>query len=100
MTLQGGRNPTIQGAAGTGFVQRFSVISFHQMAFRRRITEFKGAVMDECCCGIQVGQKVPDFTIKTFEAAKGAFGTFNLAKQMKVKKWTVLFFYPADFTFV
>lgn len=56
--------------------------------------------MEECCCGLSVGKTVPDFTIDTFEPAKGDFGTFSMAGQLKAKKWTILFFYPADFTFV
>ena len=49
---------------------------------------------------IQVGQVVPDFTLDTYEPAKGDFGTFSLAEAKKAGKWTVLVFYPADFTFV
>lgn len=55
---------------------------------------------EDICCSISVGQKVPDFEIDTYEPAKGKFGKFSLKKQLKAKKWTVLFFYPADFTFV
>ena len=51
-------------------------------------------------CNLQVGQSVPDFKLETFEPTKGDFGEFNLAAQKSAKKWTVLFFYPADFTFV
>ena len=50
--------------------------------------------------GVQVGQKVEDFTLETYNAAEGDFGTFNLADNMKKDRWTALFFYPADFTFV
>ena len=49
---------------------------------------------------IQVGQQVPDFEIETYEAASKGFGSFNLANAKKDGKWTLLFFYPADFTFV
>lgn len=52
------------------------------------------------CCGLGVGQSVPDFELDTFEPTRGKFGKFRLSKNMKAKKWTVLFFYPADFTFV
>jgi peroxiredoxin (alkyl hydroperoxide reductase subunit C) len=55
---------------------------------------------EDICCGLRVGQKVPDFEIDTFEPSKSKFGKFSLSKNMKVKKWTVLLFYPADFTFV
>ena len=56
--------------------------------------------MENACCCLRVGDTVPDFTIKTFEPAKGGFGEFSLKKQMGLKRWTLLFFYPADFTFV
>jgi len=56
--------------------------------------------MSETICCLKVGQKVSDFTIKTFDPVKMNFGNFSLARQKKNKKWTVLFFYPADFTFV
>jgi peroxiredoxin (alkyl hydroperoxide reductase subunit C) len=43
---------------------------------------------------------VPDFSFDTFEPARGDFGTFSLLRQLEQKRWTILFFYPADFTFV
>ena len=49
---------------------------------------------------LQVGMSVPDFTLTTFEAEKGGFGEVSLAKQKEAGRWTCLFFYPADFTFV
>jgi peroxiredoxin (alkyl hydroperoxide reductase subunit C) len=56
--------------------------------------------MSEHVCGLKVGQTVPDFKIDTFEATKGDFSEITLAGLKAAKKWTVLFFYPADFTFV
>ena len=56
--------------------------------------------MSEHCCGLRVGQAVPDFKLETFDPVKGDFSEINLAAQKAAKKWTVLFFYPADFTFV
>jgi len=56
--------------------------------------------MSEHCCGIQVGQIVPDFKMETFEPSKGDFGEISLEGLKALKKWMVLFFYPADFTFV
>ncbi len=50
--------------------------------------------------GLKVGQTVPDFKLETFEPAKGDFGEISLETQKADKKWTILFFYPADFTFV
>lgn len=56
--------------------------------------------MNEICCGLRVGQTVPDFTIETYEPTKGDFGERKLADLKKEGTWTILFFYPADFTFV
>ncbi len=52
------------------------------------------------CCALRVGQKVPDFELETFEPDNGGFGKKSLAEFEKTGKWTILFFYPADFTFV
>lgn len=48
----------------------------------------------------RIGATVPDFTLDTFDPVKGDFGSVSLADLKKKKKWTILFFYPADFTFV
>lgn len=56
--------------------------------------------MSENCCGIMVGQMVPDFKLDTYDPSKGNFGEISLETQKARKKWTILFFYPADFTFV
>ena len=55
---------------------------------------------ENSCCGVHVGQKIPDFEMQTFEPAQGQFGKFKLSELMGKKKWVVLVFYPADFTFV
>jgi NADH-dependent peroxiredoxin subunit C len=52
------------------------------------------------CCGLKVGQSVPDFELATFDPTEGYFGNFSLSKNSEAGKWTVLVFYPADFTFV
>jgi alkyl hydroperoxide reductase subunit AhpC len=49
---------------------------------------------------VKLGQRVPDFELDTYDPAKGDFGKFRLADQIAGKRWTILFFYPADFTFV
>ena len=49
---------------------------------------------------IQVGQQVPEFELTTFEPTTKSFGKFSFAEARKNGKWTLLFFYPADFTFV
>ena len=49
---------------------------------------------------IQVGQVVPDFELTTYDAGADDFGSFKLSENGKGGRWTLLFFYPADFTFV
>ena len=49
---------------------------------------------------VKLGQKVPDFEMATYEPTKGDFGKFSMKDQIANKRWTLLFFYPADFTFV
>lgn len=56
--------------------------------------------MTEISSVLRIGQKVPDFKLETFEPPKGDFGEITLQSLKAAKKWTVLFFYPADFTFV
>jgi len=56
--------------------------------------------MSENSSGLQVGQMVPDFKLETFEPTKGDFGEISLETLKANRKWTILFFYPADFTFV
>jgi alkyl hydroperoxide reductase subunit AhpC len=50
--------------------------------------------------GLKLGQRVPDFELVTYEPSKGDFGKFSLKDQIASKRWTILFFYPADFTYV
>lgn len=47
-----------------------------------------------------VGQEVPDFKMETYEPSDDSFGEVSLADLKKDGKWTILVFYPADFTFV
>lgn len=49
---------------------------------------------------VKLGQKVPDFELDTYDPIKDDFGKISLHEQMSKKRWTILFFYPADFTFV
>ncbi|NPA52787.1 MAG: peroxiredoxin [Aquificae bacterium] len=53
--------------------------------------------MSEVCT---VGMEVPDFEMETYDPETGKFGKFSLADAKKENRWTILFFYPADFTFV
>ena len=56
--------------------------------------------MTESTGPLMLGTKVPDFEVDIYDPVKDDFGTLKLADQIKNKRWTVLFFYPADFTFV
>ena len=56
--------------------------------------------MNEQHCGLRTGQIVPEFKLETFEPSRGDFGEITLQALKNDKKWTILFFYPADFTFV
>jgi peroxiredoxin (alkyl hydroperoxide reductase subunit C) len=47
-----------------------------------------------------VGDEVPAFELATYDPAREEFGEFSLAKQKANGRWTILFFYPGDFTFV
>ena len=48
----------------------------------------------------RLGKKVPEFELTVYDPVKDDFGKFSLAQQIARKRWTILFFYPADFTFV
>ncbi len=48
----------------------------------------------------KVGQKVPEFTMEAFDPTEGGFVEVDLGALRKEGKWAILFFYPADFTFV
>jgi peroxiredoxin (alkyl hydroperoxide reductase subunit C) len=53
--------------------------------------------------GLKLGQTIPNpelVELETYEPVKGDFGKFSLKDQIANKRWTILFFYPADFTFV
>ncbi len=60
--------------------------------------------MSECCRNeapvVSVGMDVPDFELEVFDPVNRAFGKASLAEFRKQGSWTVLVFYPADFTFV
>ena len=50
--------------------------------------------------GLKVGQKVPSFEIEIYDPVQKDFGTTKFDDIKSAGKWTILFFYPADFTFV
>jgi NADH-dependent peroxiredoxin subunit C len=49
---------------------------------------------------VKVGQMVPDFEMEVFDPKRNDFGKVSLSDLKKQGKWTVLVFYPADYTFV
>ncbi len=55
--------------------------------------------MEEQCI-LKVGDKVPDFTMQAYLPAKGDFSEISFSEIQKSGKWLVLYFYPADYTFV
>jgi peroxiredoxin (alkyl hydroperoxide reductase subunit C) len=69
--------------------------AIHQMEPDRRPIR-----MSDTCTGLRLGQIVPDFELTTYDPVKGDFGKFSLKDQIARERWSILFFYPADFTFV
>jgi len=60
----------------------------------------KGKTM---CCDetvVMVGCEVPNFEMEVYDPVNRKFGKISLEELKKQGKWTVLVFYPADFTFV
>lgn len=49
---------------------------------------------------MKVGQKVQNFEMEVYDPKTHSFGKVSLEDLLKERKWVVLFFYPADFTFV
>lgn len=49
---------------------------------------------------LSVGQKVPDFELDAYFPEKKDFGKFRFSETLKKGQWLILFFYPADYTFV
>ena len=49
---------------------------------------------------VRIGHPVPDFELTYYNPVAHDFETFSFAEATKAGKWTILFFYPADFTFV
>lgn len=55
------------------------------------------------CCDetvVMVGNEVPNFEMEVYDPTKRKFGKISLDELKKEGKWTILVFYPADFTFV
>ncbi len=57
---------------------------------------------DTCCCGdfAKIGRKIRPFTLETYNPAADNFEEVRSEDLQTAGKWTVLVFYPADFTFV
>jgi NADH-dependent peroxiredoxin subunit C len=49
---------------------------------------------------VTVGMQVPNFEMEIYDPVGREFGKISLERQTKEDKWTILVFYPADFTFV
>jgi NADH-dependent peroxiredoxin subunit C len=49
---------------------------------------------------VSVGQEVPSFEMETYDPVNREFGKISLDELKQQKKWTILVFYPANFTFV
>ena len=49
---------------------------------------------------VRIGQPVEDFELTVYDPEKHDFGKVRSADFRKEGKWLILFFYPADFTFV
>lgn len=49
---------------------------------------------------VRIDEKVEPFVIETYNPVKRGFDTVSFENIWAAGKWIVLFFYPADFTFV
>jgi peroxiredoxin (alkyl hydroperoxide reductase subunit C) len=56
--------------------------------------------MSEAVQQVRLGRQVPDFALTCYDPRQHDFTKVSLAELKQQGKWTILFFYPADFTFV
>ncbi len=49
---------------------------------------------------VNIGETVENFGMEVYDPVKGDFGKVSLEEIKAKRQWTVLFFYPADFTFI
>ena len=56
--------------------------------------------MEESINVLKVGEKIPDFEIEAYFPNKSSFGKIKFSDIFKKGNWLILFFYPADYTFV
>ncbi len=57
-------------------------------------------MITDCQVQAKIGQPVKDFTIETYDPLDYGFSQRSFKQLRDEGKWIVLFFYPADFTFV
>ena len=48
---------------------------------------------------VKLGQRVPDFVLTMYDPATNEFGRFSMAEQIQKRRWTIVFFYTADFSY-
>ena len=51
-------------------------------------------------CALKIGDRIPEIEIEAYLPAKKDFGKITFQDISKQGKWLILFFYPADYTFV
>ena len=56
--------------------------------------------MEEEMRVLKIGEKVPDFELDIYLPEKKDFGKIKFSDVLKKGRWLILFFYPADYTFV
>lgn len=47
-----------------------------------------------------VGSQLENFEFETYDPVKNSFSRFSLKDSIEQKRWTILVYYPSDFTFV
>ncbi|WP_320173675.1 peroxiredoxin [Maridesulfovibrio sp.] len=57
-------------------------------------------VYEEVLSSASIGETVPDFVMEAYDPEDCGFTEVKFEEVRKAGKWLVLFFYPADFTFV
>ncbi|MCL1925755.1 MAG: redoxin domain-containing protein [Syntrophorhabdaceae bacterium] len=55
---------------------------------------------NEVLAPLQLGHKIRNFAFSTYNPVENRFEEHNLYQYVLAKKWLILYFYPADFTFV
>lgn len=51
-------------------------------------------------CPVELGKKIRDFTFSTYNPCTDSFEERSFSEYSHTGKWLVIYFYPADFTFV